>query len=395
LGTSTPSFGYTNEYKIYSSVTGKEITTLSDTGEKTKTSVYMNGSVIAEMGFDPGVYHTVQFKHTDPVSGVEAETNVSGTGSNSEGNRTFEAFGAEIPSYSEASAEVPSYQHGGSVLNPEHGCEVNGGPVRCDRLGIWLSGLGIPVVGGVIIQETTISKANYLKLNNEDELANIFANRGGIFEKHGNEMWFVMSYSEEAGISAVELGSRAKGTDKSQASRLLTKAQTSISQDCINALKKLGVWDRVQNLLKTEKLYDVDTIQNEPASHYFANLAAKGLDVGTYFDSLHRDAYTVRGKGNKTGIYYRSSNVNLPSEPDLRLHETTHLAYPTVLPAGQTTYLDEILAKALNLEQQAGLFGRNKESWSDAVSRYFNNKCDPREEQGGWQRAIIDAGGVK
>jgi hypothetical protein len=167
----------------------------------------MNGSVIAEMGFDPGVYHTVQFKHTDPVSGVEAETNVSGIGSNSEGNRTFEAFGAEIPSYSEASAEVPSYQHGGSVLNPEHGCELNGGPVGCDRLGIWLRGLGVQVVGGVIIQETTRSKANYLKLNNEDELANIFANRGGIFEKHGNEMWFVMSYSDEANISAIELGS--------------------------------------------------------------------------------------------------------------------------------------------------------------------------------------------
>jgi hypothetical protein len=123
----------------------------------------------------------------------------------STGNRTFEAFGAVIPSYSDASAEVPSYQHGGSVLNPEHGCEVNGGPVGCDRLGIWLSGLGIPVVGGVIIQETSVSKANYLKLNNEDELANIFADRGASFEKHGNEMWFLMSYSDEINVSAVQI----------------------------------------------------------------------------------------------------------------------------------------------------------------------------------------------
>jgi hypothetical protein len=57
---------------------------------------------------------------------------------------------------------------------------------------------------GQIVDVTVTQHANYLKLNNEDELANIFADRGASFEKHGNEMWFVMSYSEEVNISAVE-----------------------------------------------------------------------------------------------------------------------------------------------------------------------------------------------
>jgi hypothetical protein len=382
LGSNMPSFGYTNEYKIYSSVTGKEITTLSDTGEKTKTSVYMNGSVIAEMGFDPGVYHTVQFKHTDPVSGVEAETNVSGIGSNSEGNRTFEGLGAEIPSYSEASAEVPSFQHGGSVLNPEHGCELNGGPVGCDRLGIWLSGLGIQVVGGVIIQETTVSKPNYLKLNNEDELANIFANRGGMFEKHGNEMWFLMSYTDEVNISAYQLRAQdkyEKPTTKQLRERLVQRLNA-------NKGKCRSFLDGVRSQLKIGK-----TIED-----LFDDVAKKG---GFIFDPNLKgdDGEDIGGKSHADG---NSNAIPLKAQ----LHKTDPSMNLVSLDRYITVVIHELIHRAgVDSHERFALAAFNslgeseqkshplirKDEWLEnenkdsASSRYFsrlvNEYCRPPE----------------
>jgi YD repeat-containing protein len=64
---------YSPEYSIYSFVTGKEITTTTNKGAKNATHVYMGGSVMAEQQG-----REVVFKHTDPVTGAEAQTAKSG-----------------------------------------------------------------------------------------------------------------------------------------------------------------------------------------------------------------------------------------------------------------------------------------------------------------------------
>ncbi|MBX7173975.1 MAG: hypothetical protein K1X72_23595 [Pyrinomonadaceae bacterium] len=168
-------------------------------------------------------------------------------------------------------------------------------------------------------------------------------------------------------------------------------SQNGIPQDCINTLKAIGVWKNVQKLMKTARLYDVDKIQNKPASQYF-HYGQKGQTVGQYFDSQGGDAFAARGGKNKTGIYYRSSNTNLNQDTYLKLHEVTHLAFPKTLPQGKNTDLDEALARKIGLERQHGI-GGFQESWSDAVSRYFNNKCNPAELSSEQHRRATQQGG--
>jgi len=69
---------------------------------------------------------------------------------------------------------------------------------------------------------------------------------------------------------------------------------------------------------------------------------------------------------------------NLAGDLYLRLHEVTHLVYPQNL-VGKVS-LDEALGTALGLARQINISGI-RENWSQAVSRFFNNKCDPRETQ--------------
>lgn len=106
-----------------------------------------------------------------------------------------------------------------------------------------------------------------------------------------------------------------------------------------------------------------------------------GQLVGDWFDNQsHKGsgATTIRGNG-VTGIYYRGSGVDLSQNIYLNLHEFAHLAYPRTIPAGNTKSLDELLGNALGLRQRTGADDTNQETWTNAVSRYFDQKCDPQQ----------------
>ena len=77
------------KYRIYSSVTGAEITELNGTGEKAKTSVYLHGKVIAEQKFEAET-EIVSFKFGDPLDGRDADTAVRTNGRCSAAERVRE-----------------------------------------------------------------------------------------------------------------------------------------------------------------------------------------------------------------------------------------------------------------------------------------------------------------
>ena len=140
-----------------------------------------------------------------------------------------------------------------------------------------------------------------------------------------------------------------------------------ISENCKNALKSIPrLWKEVLKAAKEKSIYDVDKIQNEKASKYFGRKGKKGQTVGEYFDSRGGDAYAYKGSG-KEGIYARGGAKGMTDY--LRLHETVHMAQK--IPKGKHTNLDKALVKDLSIKKKSG------QSFSDAVSDYFNSMCDP------------------
>jgi len=160
----------------------------------------------------------------------------------------------------------------------------------------------------------------------------------------------------------------------------------SISQDCIDALKGLGIWDKVQELLKNPPVIDINTVigkRGDNWSYSYADLPGEsafgimGLNrtVGESFDSQHSDAVTFRpgSEGGVAGIYARG--LAIFGDMYLLLHEVTHLAYPPDFK--YSVDLDQALVRDLEITQKKG------ESYSDTVSRFFNNKCDPSQRHFG------------
>jgi len=136
----TSSWTEETEYTIFSSVTGKPITTLNSTGRKTKTNVYLNGSVIAEqtvIWFGDTPNESVTFKNVDPISGGQQDTTDEGEmiGVSEEGGKVeLEPLGAWINA-PEAEVVTPSgnFKNGGRIDNPEYGCTLeSGAPAPCN-----------------------------------------------------------------------------------------------------------------------------------------------------------------------------------------------------------------------------------------------------------------------
>ena len=167
-----------------------------------------------------------------------------------------------------------------------------------------------------------------------------------------------------------------------------------VPEDCETALKFLGVFDRVVELLKNTPIFDIDgilgmpdphpddanideiigtniTLANRPASVYFGALAKGGETVGEHFDRRNADAIAIRGPRAIEGIYYRSSKYNLPTDSKLLLHEITHLAFPPEIPADKDSLnLDKELVEVLGIITKG-------DDYSGAVSNFFNNDCNP------------------
>ena len=141
-------------------------------------------------------------------------------------------------------------------------------------------------------------------------------------------------------------------------------SEDNVSENCVKVLKNKGLWNKILKADKNATFFDVDKIQDQPASKYFGSKGTKGLTVGQYFDRLGHDAFAfVRGSGGITGIYSRGGEDSL--SPNLRLHEVSHLAYPV------GSDLDISLARKLGLQVNKG------QSASSAISNYFKNDCDP------------------
>lgn len=137
-----------------------------------------------------------------------------------------------------------------------------------------------------------------------------------------------------------------------------------MSQDCKDALRKVGLLGTVSNLANTAQVYDVNNLQNARASTYVDGLAIGRETLGQWFDRE-----TPKGGANTVvrvphaGIYIRGGESAFVGHMYLKLHEMTHLAYPV----GRN--LDASLGSKLGLTK-----GPN-ESWSDAVSRFFSSQC--------------------
>ena len=76
------------EYTIFSSVTGKQITTLTQTGGRYKAFVYAGSSIIAEQTLSGTTNSYIAFKQSDPVTGSEIQTKADGELSPNGGGRS-------------------------------------------------------------------------------------------------------------------------------------------------------------------------------------------------------------------------------------------------------------------------------------------------------------------
>ncbi|HKZ81154.1 MAG TPA: RHS repeat-associated core domain-containing protein, partial [Pyrinomonadaceae bacterium] len=146
--------------------------------------------------------------------------------------------------------------------------------------------------------------------------------------------------------------------------RDFTNFLQTMSQDCKDALIKAGLLRRVISLANTAQVYDVNSIQNALASRYVDGLARRRETLGQWFDRTTPSggAHTAV-RVPRSGIYIRGGESAFAGNLYLELHEFTHLAYP------RGRDLDASLGRRLGLTK-----GPN-ESWSDAVTRFFNSKC--------------------
>jgi YD repeat-containing protein len=141
-------WNYEPEYAIFSSVTGKKIATLNSNGQKYQTFVYMGGSLIAEHHQGNTNNSQVLFKHDDPITGSEMQTEASGEVSpNGFGKKDIGALDTIVPPEEPEEFPMPDYKQGGQISNPESGCQLNGGPISCNRILSLLGGLGVPLIG--------------------------------------------------------------------------------------------------------------------------------------------------------------------------------------------------------------------------------------------------------
>ncbi|HZE71872.1 MAG TPA: hypothetical protein VE135_20375 [Pyrinomonadaceae bacterium] len=129
-------------------------------------------------------------------------------------------------------------------------------------------------------------------------------------------------------------------------------------------MKKVGLLGKVTSLANTAQVYDVNSLQNARGSTYVDGLARGRETLGQWFDRTTQSGgahTTVRVP--HVGIYIRGGESAFAGNLYLELHEMTHLAYPI----GRN--LDASLGSKLGLTKGAS------ESWSDAVSRFFNSQC--------------------
>ena len=129
------------EYTIFSSVTGAVISTTNTTGRKTKTNVYLNGSVIAEQivsWFDDDPTESITFKNVDPLSGGQQDTTSAGEiiPENENGGKVeLEPLGAWINApEGEVVSTSGNFKDWGRIDNPQFGCsnKMFGFAIPCD-----------------------------------------------------------------------------------------------------------------------------------------------------------------------------------------------------------------------------------------------------------------------
>jgi hypothetical protein len=140
-----------------------------------------------------------------------------------------------------------------------------------------------------------------------------------------------------------------------------------LSRRCLT----VGLLNKVNALMSSAKVTDVNTIQNAPASKYFGKKATG--TAGAYFDKkqpVAGGAYTFIGKASGiTGIYRRGGATGM--SVSLKLHEVTHLAYPV------GSDLDISLAALLEVRYSPGAdLDATATNASKALGRYFESGCN-------------------
>ena len=113
----------TNEYYVRSSVTGKVITELDNSGNKFLTKVYVGAAVLAEQR---SYQNEVVWQHADPVTGSIQQTVKSGALG---ARRELEPLGGVVPLTDPSQRttfvdETDGYQYGGNVSDAAWGCTM-------------------------------------------------------------------------------------------------------------------------------------------------------------------------------------------------------------------------------------------------------------------------------
>lgn len=377
---------YTPEYTIFSSVTGQKITTLTEMGGKSATYIYMGGSIIATQGPGNGANNSnVNFQFSDPITGSEITNNVSGQTWDRKDNG---ALGIVVPPEEPEIMPMPNYKQGGSVANPETGCQLDYAPISCNLLTSAIRHFNVKDIidttrgSGVInfrLLEYTLLK--YRPVTPQEPTKAPTFTFGGfdvVDSWYELYVWGDGINSHEQSHSGASNSASGNGNPSQEG-----EGQDGVSENCKNQVSLLGddIWAKVEKLLKNPPLIDIDKLDRPffggnrfsqlLGEDYFGDYANQGETPAQTFDRETRGGYgalTIRGTG-RTGIYYRSSRTNF-SNKNFLLHEIMHLIYPQSL-TGEVD-LDEELVNALNIVRDPG------QSYSDAVSRYFNSGCDPK-----------------
>jgi YD repeat-containing protein len=144
------------EYAIYSSATGQKISSLTSSGQKLLTFVYLGSAIIAEQNYGGNDNSQVVFKHNDPVLGNVMQTYLSGEVSpGGAGRIDFEALGGVVPPEEGEELAIPDRKKGGHISNPESGCQLDGTPIKCSILSSVLRSFNVDSV--IDLSRNTIS----------------------------------------------------------------------------------------------------------------------------------------------------------------------------------------------------------------------------------------------